>query len=65
TRRWLIASVIVPLVGILLPVVVLLVQGGGSGQASASGRKSVAGAAVICSPSSVRSLSVSLSHGSC
>ncbi|MBQ1166559.1 hypothetical protein KBZ21_52080, partial [Streptomyces sp. A73] len=29
TRRWLIASVIVPLVGILLPVVVLLVQGGG------------------------------------
>ncbi|MBQ1165102.1 hypothetical protein KBZ21_44760, partial [Streptomyces sp. A73] len=29
-RRWLIASVIVPLVGILLPVVVLLVQGGGS-----------------------------------
>ncbi|MEU2724087.1 hypothetical protein [Streptomyces smyrnaeus] len=30
TRRWLIASVIVPLVGILLPVVVLLVQGGGS-----------------------------------
>ncbi|MBQ1165005.1 hypothetical protein KBZ21_44270, partial [Streptomyces sp. A73] len=30
TRRWLFASVIVPLVGILLPVVVLLVQGGGS-----------------------------------
>lgn len=30
TRRWLIASVIVPLVGILLPVVILLVRGGGS-----------------------------------
>lgn len=28
TRRWLIASVIVPLVSILLPVVILLIQGG-------------------------------------
>lgn len=28
TRRWLIASVIVPLISILLPVIILLVQGG-------------------------------------
>jgi hypothetical protein len=30
TRRWLIGAVIVPLIGILLPVVVLLSRGGGS-----------------------------------
>lgn len=30
TRRWLIASVIVPLISILLPVVILLLQGGSS-----------------------------------
>lgn len=30
TRRWLIGAVIVPLVGVLLPVIVLLIQGGGS-----------------------------------
>jgi hypothetical protein len=30
TRRWLIGAVIVPLVGILLPVIILLTQGGGS-----------------------------------
>ena len=30
TRRWLLGAVIVPLIGILLPVVLLLVQGGGS-----------------------------------
>lgn len=30
TRRWLIGAVIVPLIGILLPVVILLVQGAGS-----------------------------------
>jgi hypothetical protein len=30
TRRWLIGAVIVPLVGILLPVVILLTQGAGS-----------------------------------
>jgi len=30
TRRWLIGAVIVPLVGVLLPVVVLLIQGAGS-----------------------------------
>lgn len=30
TRRWLIGAVIVPLVGILLPVIILLVQGAGS-----------------------------------
>lgn len=30
TRRWLIGAVVVPLVGILLPVVILLVQGAGS-----------------------------------
>ncbi|CAL9650943.1 hypothetical protein [Streptomyces sp. enrichment culture] len=30
TRRWLIGAVIVPLVGILLPVVILLVRGSGS-----------------------------------
>lgn len=30
TRRWLIGAVIVPLVGILLPVIILLIQGGGS-----------------------------------
>lgn len=28
TRRWLIASVIVPLFGVLLPVIILLFQGG-------------------------------------
>ncbi len=30
TRRWLIGAVIVPLIGVLLPVVVLLIQGAGS-----------------------------------
>jgi hypothetical protein len=30
TRRWLIGAVIVPLVGILLPVILLLARGGGS-----------------------------------
>lgn len=30
TRRWLIGAVIVPLVGILLPVIILLTRGGGS-----------------------------------
>jgi hypothetical protein len=30
TRRWLIGAVIVPLVGILLPVIILLTQGGRS-----------------------------------
>ncbi|MGV9888402.1 hypothetical protein [Streptomyces sp. NPDC003395] len=30
TRRWLIGAVIVPLIGILLPVVILLVRGAGS-----------------------------------
>ncbi|UNZ20638.1 hypothetical protein [Streptomyces sp. 891-h] len=30
TRRWLLGAVIVPLVGILLPVVLLLTRGGGS-----------------------------------
>ncbi|WP_431999343.1 hypothetical protein [Streptomyces sioyaensis] len=30
TRRWLIGAVVVPLVGILLPVVLLLMQGAGS-----------------------------------
>lgn len=30
TRRWLIGAVIVPLVGILLPVIILLARGGGS-----------------------------------
>jgi hypothetical protein len=30
TRRWLIGAVIVPLVGILLPVIILLAQGAGS-----------------------------------
>lgn len=30
TRRWLIGAVIVPLIGILLPVVILLVRGSGS-----------------------------------
>jgi hypothetical protein len=30
TRRWLIGAVVVPLVGILLPVIILLTQGGGS-----------------------------------
>jgi hypothetical protein len=29
TRRWLIGAVIVPLVGILLPVIILLTRGGG------------------------------------
>ncbi|MFB7500012.1 hypothetical protein ACFC09_35935 [Streptomyces sp. NPDC056161] len=31
TRRWLIGAVIVPLVGILLPVIILLTQGAGAG----------------------------------
>ncbi|MGJ5831443.1 hypothetical protein [Streptomyces ossamyceticus] len=30
TRRWLIGAVIVPLVGILLPVIILLTRGAGS-----------------------------------
>jgi hypothetical protein len=30
TRRWLIGAVIVPLIGILLPVIILLTQGAGS-----------------------------------
>ena len=30
TRRWLIGAVIVPLIGVLLPVVILLIQGGSS-----------------------------------
>lgn len=30
TRRWLIGAVIVPLIGILLPVILLLTQGAGS-----------------------------------
>ncbi len=30
TRRWLIGAVVVPLIGVLLPVVILLVQGAGS-----------------------------------
>jgi hypothetical protein len=30
TRRWLIGAVIVPLIGILLPVVILLLRGSGS-----------------------------------
>jgi hypothetical protein len=30
TRRWLIGAVVVPLVGILLPVIILLTQGAGS-----------------------------------
>lgn len=30
TRRWLIGAVIVPLVGILLPVIILLTRGSGS-----------------------------------
>jgi hypothetical protein len=30
TRRWLIGAVIVPLIGILLPVILLLTRGGGS-----------------------------------
>jgi len=30
TRRWLIGAVLVPLVGVLLPVVLLLIQGAGS-----------------------------------
>lgn len=29
-RRWLIGAVIVPLVGVLIPVIILLVQGAGS-----------------------------------
>ena len=28
TRRWLIGAVIVPLIGVLLPVIILLIQGG-------------------------------------
>jgi hypothetical protein len=30
TRRWLIGAVIVPLIGVLLPVIILLIQGGSS-----------------------------------
>lgn len=30
TRRWLIGAVIVPLVGVLLPVIIMLTQGAGS-----------------------------------
>lgn len=30
TRRWLIGAIIVPLVGIVAPLIVILVQGGGS-----------------------------------
>ncbi len=30
TRRWLIGAVVVPLIGILLPVIILLTQGAGS-----------------------------------
>ena len=30
TRRWLIGAVVVPLVAVLLPVIILLVQGAGS-----------------------------------
>lgn len=30
TRRWLIGAVIVPLVGVLLPMILLLIQGAGS-----------------------------------
>ncbi|MFG2826126.1 hypothetical protein ACGFWI_01365 [Streptomyces sp. NPDC048434] len=30
TRRWLIGAVVVPLIGVLLPVVILLIQGAGS-----------------------------------
>lgn len=30
TRRWLVGAVIVPLVGVLLPVIIMLVQGGSS-----------------------------------
>lgn len=30
TRRWLIGAVVVPLIGILLPVVILLLRGSGS-----------------------------------
>lgn len=30
TRRWLVGAVIVPLIGILLPVIILLVRGSGS-----------------------------------
>ncbi|CAL9666489.1 hypothetical protein SUDANB145_07330 (plasmid) [Streptomyces sp. enrichment culture] len=30
TRRWLIGAVIVPLIGILLPVIILIVRGSGS-----------------------------------
>ncbi len=30
TRRWLIGAVVVPLIGVLLPVVLLLIQGAGS-----------------------------------
>jgi hypothetical protein len=28
TRRWLVGAVIVPLIGVLLPVIILLIQGG-------------------------------------
>jgi hypothetical protein len=30
TRRWLIGAVLIPLVGVMLPVILLLVQGAGS-----------------------------------
>ncbi|MFE5628486.1 hypothetical protein [Streptomyces sp. NPDC056543] len=30
TRRWLIGAVVIPLVAVLMPVIILLVQGGGS-----------------------------------
>lgn len=30
TRRWLVGAVIVPLIGVLLPVIILLIQGGSS-----------------------------------
>lgn len=30
TRRWLIGAVLIPLIGVLLPVILLLVQGAGS-----------------------------------
>lgn len=30
TRRWLIGAVVVPLIGVLLPVIILLIQGAGS-----------------------------------
>lgn len=30
TRRWLIGAVIIPLIGVLLPVLIMLTQGGGT-----------------------------------